>query len=468
MGTFLTIILLGAGGGFQAQLGYEPTVMGKEFLLEEPLNLLFPYSAYYLNNRISGKVGFGFDKGWETRMVGGVAQTYMFDGNAPFTVNDWHPSWQFCEWRSCEFSGGAEIGRALRFRTGKGSAFLGAECEWGRYVLEGVFLDFSATNAEDYFNTVQASANGLGWQGYVGLCYPIARFNDRLSLNLTGMLKTGAVRITPHDLPDNAEWGSYTYSQGKVYLPRWGLSAGLCLAYDTRRELDLDALPDARMRPATMRGGCLLRNVDTSRVCLGGCCLTGTSSKAGQAGAAFLLGPGIGIPFAVYGAVMMYDNPTEYEIYPLAIGCYLWSPVGSYIGTMVGGRVFNPGGSWAYTLVGTLLGQAANLFLAEGYRIAVGANPWRGDADLSSMMRGPGKGTYAVIAAASTLPTIGALAGYNLSLKHARQAEIDSTLDTGYQPTWDEQVRRDFAGYRYDPYDPDRVHRTITLVRAEF
>jgi hypothetical protein len=157
---------------------------------------------------------------------------------------------------------------------------------------------------------------------------------------------------------------------------------------------------------------------------------------------AFILGPGIGIPFGLFGAMMMYDNDASWEIFPLAIGCYIWSPVGSCIGTMAGGRLFNPGGSWNYTLIGTFLGQVASLFLAEGYRIAVGANPWRGDADLSAMIRGPKKGTYAVISIASVLPTVGALIGYNLSIEHAGLKQTESE-DMDYERSLDEKVTAD-------------------------
>ncbi|TKJ40189.1 hypothetical protein CEE36_09650 [candidate division TA06 bacterium B3_TA06] len=368
----------------------------------------------------------------------------MFDGNAPFSVHDWEPSWQFCEWKSYEFSGGAEIGKLLRFRTGKGDIFLGAEGVWGRYDLEGIFLNYSATNAEDYFNTALASANGIGWQGHAGISYPIMNLNNRLTLNFIGLLKTGRIFLTPTELPEGGFWGSWSYPEGEVALPRWGVSAGLTLAFDSRVQKDTAVLIDATIKPVPIRGGCLWGVIDTTRFCLGGCCVTGGSLRTAQATTAFLLGPGIGIPFGLFGAMMMYDNPASWEIIPLAIGCYIWSPVGSYIGTMAGGRMFNPGGSWNYTLIGTFLGQVANLFLVEGYRIAVGANPWRGDADLSSMIRGPKKGTYAVISIASVLPTLGALIGYDISIKHADLMEVESE-DMGYHRTWDEICKESIA-----------------------
>lgn len=441
MGIFLITTLLFAGSegssvGFQAQLGYEPTLMGKRYFYENPFVLAFPYSAYYFNNRVTGKIGIGLASGWEIRAIGGFARTLIPDGYSPISMGSWYPSYQYTKWRSVEFSAGAEIGRALRFRTGAGDFFLGGEAVWGNYDFDVQFYIYTDTN--EMYDTLQASATGFGIQGHVGMNYPIVKFSDNLTLFLTGLVRTGRINLTPEEIPEGAEWGSYHFPEDHG-LPRWGVSVGLSGAFDTRTDTDLDGLLDARMNPAPTRSGCLFGMVDKGRSCIGGCCMTGAGSKFGQASTAFLLGPGIGIPLGLFGAMMMFDNDAASEIVPLSLGCYIWSPVGSVLGTMAGGRLFNPGGSWNYTLTGALIGQLANLFIAECYRIAVGANPWRGLGNMSSYYRDEGKGTYVVISAASSLPTIGALIGYNLSLKHAREAEPDQEM--GHRPSWSQEVQ---------------------------
>lgn len=452
MGIFLALTIVSinpsSGIGLNASFGYEPALLARG----EPLYSAFiPYGNYYLNNRGSAKVGISFAGVWSARGVFGVAGSYFLQGPAVIDLDGWYSCYRYTDIKSIEFSAGAEAAYALRFRPGKGEVFAGLEAVWGRFDCLGLYMN----NDSPYdYRTLSYLCRGSGIQGWLGINYPLARLG-RFALNVSTVFKGGGLLLRPDPMTVDYSWVRYNRRNP---LSRWGVSAGLSLAYDSRVSFDTSRLFDARLRPNPKRSSycCLFAAADVIGTRYSGGTLV--LGKILQTTSAVVMGPLTGSLFALWGAAMSYDNSYGSEVHPLSWGCYLWAPVGSVLGTMWTGRYFNPGGDWKYTILGACLGNIANLFLAEGFIIATGGSPWRWGPDGNPFdAEGPPDGTYEVMIAGSLLPAAGALIGYNLSIKH-----LQDTL--GLQPSWTQYALEQSKRNRLDK----KALIGFDLVRLEF
>lgn len=433
--TALVSIVLSGALGFEAQTGYEPALLGRGKFSQ---STFLPYGNCYLNNGGFLKIGFSFADAWSVRGTFAISGSYYPQGPAVIDIPDLDEPYEYTDMNSLEFSAGTEVAHSLRFRSGKGDVFAGVEGIWGRFDYASLCTYTEDSYQYDY-GTVSYSCKGSGVQGWAGISYPVARFG-RFAVNFSTVLKGGGIVLRPYDMPEQYTWkGYYIQPTSNAPLPRWGIAIGLSLAYDSRVINDSSKLLDARLKPDPGRSAC--------------CCLFAAGNGASKPGAkadlsgkilqgasAFLAGPCLGSAIGLIGSVWVSvdDFSPGEEVVPLSLGCYLWAPVGSVLGTMWTGNYFNPGGDWKYTILGAWLGNLANLALAEGFILATGGSPWRWASDGSPYnTKDPPPGTYEMIAASSILPAAGAIIGYNLSIKQAWETFPDTL---GLRPSWTEHA----------------------------
>ncbi|MBN2378313.1 hypothetical protein JXM67_00720 [candidate division WOR-3 bacterium] len=426
-----------SGGGFQAKFAIEPAFLSKELPM---LSLFFPYGpdgSYYFNNRISAKLGKEFQNGLVVRGVGGFAQSFVRNG-----LSCCDP-YGYTNWFTLEGSLGLELGYQVRFRKGKGELFCG---------LEGVFAWLDGNHIDElytedwsfYYETYNLQTFGIGPQAYIGLSYPVANLGKG-SLRLTTGLRGGAIFLEPTYLESGIAWKGYPSVNGA--MPRWGISVGFEFV-PGQGAVDLADLPDLRCQYE------FKKDTLSTCCCVGGCCLSGCDwggremidmvhrwpPIVAQSVVTFVIGPALGNAVGICGAAMLWDATfDDFHRFPFGFGFYIWPAVGSVIGAYGSGVLFNPGGCLGYTIAGALTGNLANLVLTQSYISITGRNTWVVRWPPFSVSYNPD--VIAVMAVGSLLPVAGAVVGYNLSLKHARE----STPDTmGLRPTWTERVAADF------------------------
>jgi hypothetical protein len=433
MGILLTLAVIAVtpvgNCGFSAAIGFEPSLLG--WPVESFIN---PYGNYYLNDRGTLKAGISFNDAWSVRGVFGAAGSYYPQGRAVIDIPGYVQSFGFTKMKSFELSAGPEVARSLRLRAGKGEFVAGLEGVWGRFDYSSLYCLTEDYSDFDY-RTVSYSCNGAGIQGYAGVNYPLARLNH-FTLNLETALKAGGIFLSPYEMPEEYVWTGYYNYISSAMLPRWGVSVGLSLAYDSREIIDTSRLFDARLKPNPARSACCC--LFAARNENGGIPYTGGTAVAGkllQGVSAVVLGPALGTGFGLFAAMMNDLGHYGGEAQRLACGTYLWTPVGSVLGTMWSGRFFNPGGDWKLTILGACLGNLANLIVTEGFFLANGGSPYIYSPDGDPFKTRLVPGTYEVIAASSLLPAAGAIIGYNLSIGRALGSPPDTV---GCIPSWTE------------------------------
>ncbi len=420
--SLLQVVL--AAPAFQASLGLEPALMPKVRAFEA---IFLPYGAYYFNNRVSLKMGAEFGNFFSLRGTFGLARSFMRDG--PSCISQYDGS---TGWRSFEASFGIESGYAARYRRGKGDVIWGISGILGHF--DGVFVSGRiGSNDSIYYDSASIKALAKGGEVYLGLNLPIGRLGP-IGVKIATILKGGALFLDPTSIGGGYEWKGYPTKTGT--MPRWGVSVALNFDFDASK-IPLDVLPDARWRHKLD-----LYDAPLSQGCLDCCCLYGTawpvrgrgSPLAVQILSALVMGPGAGTAAGLLAAASMWDASSE-DVYKPVLGVcfYLFPPVGSVLGTMGSGAIVNPGGSFRYTLAGALFGTLANLALTEGYILVTGRYPWTSHWPPLSVSLTPD--VIGVMIAGSTLPAVGAVIGYNLSIKHT----LESSQDTlGLRPSWTE------------------------------
>lgn len=454
---------------FMASLGYEPGFLtkGQDYWHFSSVDALSnPYGAYYLSHGLSAKAGIEAFGGWELRAIGSYGQDFIRNGepNIRFTDTSWFSvSSGHTKWIGEEASVGGEFGHAFRLKGGKADIYLGVEEVWNRLHGEAIL-----TNDSLDIDTFSIFTHGSGIQGHIGMDLPLATFgNFVLSTNLK--LRAGIVPQTPDSIPQGSSW------TGTNGLPRWGFSLGLNLGYDSRKQGDLENLPDLRLKP--IRKDSLAQVLKRPK----GCCLTGIGipawliEGAGAWGLGFVVGPLASLASLAWGGngkgpvlnVLEYGITGNYSS-SRSISISAWSYLGVPLGSAAGGIILcnrlQPGGDWRYAALGAIAGDILSFAITQTTLI-LGGIPWLYGPDGNPYGGDDNPWLAVSILAGSTLPAIGAVLGYNLSIPRIEQ--IDEGLE--YRPSWTEYAMQNSL----NEIETSRSNRTgtrmeVTLLRANF
>lgn len=434
MGIFLSLIFVAGAMGFQAQLGYEPGFLAKEdaFRGEGWLPDLFeegPYNSLYLNNSLCGKFGVEIGDRFLVRTTGSLGYSSISDVAPGFSIPADTGYWIHgrTDWRILEASVGAELGILFNLQHGQGCLFGGMQVLWGKLKGDSWFYNDYIYDTRD----VDVPGTLSGWQGHLGWQFPVKKVGP-FDVYVNGLFKFGSLDEKSLEIPEDA-----VRSQPLAFS-RWGYGLGVSLAYNTKQNLILSLTDTAR----TSRSLC--------------CCLYGSSftplTFLHQGGVAFLGGHLGGWIASGMTGLIIVEDPFVVATAPLAWimtfdGSYWlqkpllnsWNYIGVTLGSTVsaywhGGKT-HPGGSFGATLLGAFVGDLVSLAVATTYCSLLG-DPW-------SYESGPprwntiGPFVWGVMLPTSVLPAIGAVIGYNLSLKRAREA-LPEQDDMGYERSWDE------------------------------
>jgi|GEM_PF-1822677 len=456
LSSLILTLVAGAGSGvsFHTQLQYTPALLtkGEDYDRDPSIEAVInPYDAYYFSHRVSAKVGLEAFGGWELRAIGGISQSIIPHAFHVASFDDGtYPRIPYTLWSSREVSVGGELGHAVRFRKGKGDIYIGLERVWTEVHGEGVFY------LDTIVDTFPMFTHGRGLQAHIGMNISVITFG-RFALGMDAVLMGGNIPQIPDSIPEGSVW------RGAHGLPRWGFGVGLSLGYDSRKNLDY--LPDLRLRPHLK---------DSSRLALKpakryflppwiiqgaaswGCGLVG-GSLASLASLAWG-GNGMGLGLNIFS---LWTGDYPGQRISVAAWSYLGVPCGAMLGTALASRRVKPGGDWRCVALGALAGDVLSFSIAQAYLLIKGP-PWRYGPYGAPPLDG---GTFygIVLPLCSTLPAIGAVVGYNLSVPKVESLEEDM----GYRPSWTEHSRESFVSEWNSPPSSEPSMR-LTLLRVSF
>jgi len=234
MNVSLALILLlagvdGDGPRFQAQVGYELTILAIGNDLSFQAGMFDFSSLLYSPHLLHTKIGVQFEKGWEIRSTGGVSFS-KFVGNPPLWLAT-DPDRTFVGWgdvSTLEFSAGIEGGHSLRFPWGEGSLYLGVEGIYGRLNAIDTLEEWWNWDPpkEKIIWPVYVTTPVAGYRWYVGISIPVVTVNQ-FSLQIHPLIMGGKVKTgDPVTLSANTKWF------GPCTLLKRGVGIGLTLNYN--------------------------------------------------------------------------------------------------------------------------------------------------------------------------------------------------------------------------------------------
>jgi len=145
---------------------------------------------------------------------------------------------------------------------------------------------------------------------------------------------------------------------------------------------------------------------------------------------------------------------------------YFFVPAWACVSTSATGAIWNPGGKGMCTATGAILGDVLSLAVASVYCILMGKDPWYAEINMDPTVWEPEESVFILVVqpVATAFSVLGAVIGYNLSLRHRDCMEPEAE-DMGYRPTWDEICREEIE-WEWDKRDKDGVR--LQLLRVDF
>ena|GEM_PF-3493227 len=411
------------GPALEVQLQYSPSILrkGSDFGANR-----MPYCRRYLDQAFSVKAGISTKNGWKIRATGGMNHSLVSISNPNYVITESEYSWNyltnsgFSSWQGWFYHVGCEIGKGVWMGNRRGEIYLGLEGLDGNLAGEINLYTYITDPWEEIYRTDTANSEARGIAGYVGVSVPVASWKG-LSIDGHALFRAGFLTETSSQVPQDATW------QGPYSLPRTGIGLGLSMNFASKPVLKREQAPFSVPR-------------DTVRKMR--CCLKGVHIKPGYL--QFLTGmsvPVIGYVIVPFVSPLIWTDDTM----GLTEGAqYLWYyylvPLWAGISASATGRAWKPDGEVLWTAAGALIGDVLSFALASVYCTLMGKDPWYAEINMDPTVWDREEQVFVLAfqPAATILPVVGAVIGYNLSLKHARESE-----DMGYKPTWTQQVAAD-------------------------